>query len=559
MGYDQLEDRRVLAGIEFAPLSGVVTITGSEVHDFAFVNQLSAVEIEVRLAGFPVHQFQVSQVNEIYFHGLDGDDYFINNTAIPSWAWGGNGNDMLIGGSGNDTLYGDDGDDRLDGRDGDDVLFGGSGNDTLRGGNGDDSIFGDDGDDRILGGEGNDTLYGQAGNDTVLGGPGNDTISGGGGDDILHGGTGNDRIVGGGGDDLIFGGLGDDELIGNDGNDTIYGGPGNDLIRGGEGDDLLYGDAGDDIIYGMEGNDFIDGGVGDDILYGGAGDDLIYGRDGNDRLYGGPGGDKLYGGAGNDGLFGGIDNQNELYGGPGNDRFLVVGNQAVAGIQVRNDAVIQFRHRTSNWTNLEIQVVDEALHLMHARTGSTRVLKGTVTSEPLIFIKDATMLADRRFASALVTRTESKLNLVTGQVETKEFVEHQVTMSEWNETDSVDNLDVVAEVVREVGYNWASDEWMRSVSIKLAGIYPQFANLSNWTNTLPDLNVITNYYQSTDNQWWYVRTASMTENYARKNPQADFTSAFKFYFDSRVTDAQRMQYQEKMELFDEFFAKLALL
>jgi Ca2+-binding RTX toxin-like protein len=94
----------------------------------------------------------------IVFHGGNGNDTFVNNTALASAAFGEAGNDCLFGGSGHDYLYGGDGGD---------YLFGGAGNDYLYGDAGTDFLFGQDGDDTLDGGDDlcADYLNGGAGRD----------------------------------------------------------------------------------------------------------------------------------------------------------------------------------------------------------------------------------------------------------------------------------------------------------------------------------------------------------------------------------------------------------
>jgi Ca2+-binding RTX toxin-like protein len=94
---------------------------------------------------------------------------------------------------------------------------------------------------------------GLAGNDNIFiganidipaalnGGPGNDHLSGGAGDDILHGGGGNDILEGAGGNDILTGDASDDRLIGGMGLDMLIGGAGNDRLLGGADDDILIG------------------------------------------------------------------------------------------------------------------------------------------------------------------------------------------------------------------------------------------------------------------------------------------------------------------------------
>ncbi len=158
--------------------------------------------------------FPSALVQLICFEGHAGNDSFVNQTAKPSEAYGGAGNDNFQGGSATDRL------------------FGGSGNDQLHGGAGNDVILGD---------SGADFLWGDAGEDFIVGGDGNDT---------LRGGTGNDHLIGRNGNDTLWGENGNDTLEGNDGNDTLVGGDGRDLLIGGTGRDLLEGGNDDDLLVG---------------------------------------------------------------------------------------------------------------------------------------------------------------------------------------------------------------------------------------------------------------------------------------------------------------------
>lgn len=87
-----------------------------------------------------------------------GDDTLAVESALPT---------VASGGPGDDTLGGFDAADRLAGGAGDDVLIGAGGADSLRGGPGDDSLFGDDGGDALDGGRGADTADAGAGPDFV--------------------------------------------------------------------------------------------------------------------------------------------------------------------------------------------------------------------------------------------------------------------------------------------------------------------------------------------------------------------------------------------------------
>jgi len=85
--------------------------------------------------------FEAAEVRAVEFRGGPGNDLFLNSTAIPSFAAGDEGNDVLIGGSHADVLYDDAGNDWLMGHGGDDSLSGGGGFDTLLGGSGSDWLI----------------------------------------------------------------------------------------------------------------------------------------------------------------------------------------------------------------------------------------------------------------------------------------------------------------------------------------------------------------------------------------------------------------------------------
>ena len=100
------------------------------------------------------YSFKLTDVAVIAFTGNDGDDLFMNFTALRSKASGGAGDDLLMGGSAKDTFSGGIGDDVLLGGAGDDLLMGGGDNDLIMGQEGADVVQGGDGDDDLWGGTG---------------------------------------------------------------------------------------------------------------------------------------------------------------------------------------------------------------------------------------------------------------------------------------------------------------------------------------------------------------------------------------------------------------------
>jgi Ca2+-binding RTX toxin-like protein len=337
----------------------------------------------------------------------DDDDDVLHGQAGKDILAGGGGQDVLHGGIGDDTLKGGADNDELHGNDASDSLRGGDGNDTLYGGSEEDTLYGGDGDDFLAGHDGNDEIHGDSGSDQIEGNDGDDDLNGGSGPDNIQGGSGHDKINGNGGGDEIRGGSGADEISGGDGEDDIQGGDGNDVITGDAGDDDLYGNGGHDEIDGGTGRDEIHGGDGTDALSGGDQNDVIYGDAhgdtlrgdaGDDSLYGGSGWDTLYGDSGNDllsgmddddGLFGG-NGEDTLKGGSGDDRFLTQDDDTVVDYDKHTDADIQFEDQNGdttrldsnrvdwdagNWTEADIELIDQALAVLHHTVGNTTLLK----------------------------------------------------------------------------------------------------------------------------------------------------------------------------------------
>jgi Ca2+-binding RTX toxin-like protein len=388
---ESLEPRQLFA---ITLIGTELRVTGSNLNDSVSISygprgtgQVVASRTEFSLEGQTTESqaFALSSVASVRVALGDGDNLFLNQTSLPSEAFGGLGMDVFTGGSGNDELYGGGGNDQLKGMGGNDRLDGSTGNNFLEGGDGNDVLLGGIGNDNIMGDAGNDTIYGRAGNDTLQGGDGldkiwgdagNDRLLGGNDNDSLNGGVGNDIIEGQLGDDVMFGGAGIDKLVGDVGNDTLYGeadgdllygGVGNDKVYGGDGADKIYGNSGDDQLRGDAGIDTIEGGTGADSIYGGDDNDLLYGNaqsstaatpDGNntmrggngadqifssaghDLLYGEAGNDRIQAGAGNDRIWGGLDNDvinsgdgnDEAYGDSGNDEVEGgLGNDRVEG------------------------------------------------------------------------------------------------------------------------------------------------------------------------------------------------------------------------------------
>lgn len=88
----------------------------------------------------PEEPSELPLIDEIFYLGGSDVDHFDNQTDIPSYANGKDGDDVLLGGSSVDHLVGGDGDDELRGREGNDELEATYGNNELYGGDDDDYL-----------------------------------------------------------------------------------------------------------------------------------------------------------------------------------------------------------------------------------------------------------------------------------------------------------------------------------------------------------------------------------------------------------------------------------
>ena len=92
--FEKLEPRNLLAGISFDAASGTVFVEGSPSVDAVHITTESTDQIRVRHGG-QIEVFESEQVNEIQFRGKGGNDWFRNDTDVPSRAYGQGGDDIL--------------------------------------------------------------------------------------------------------------------------------------------------------------------------------------------------------------------------------------------------------------------------------------------------------------------------------------------------------------------------------------------------------------------------------------------------------------------------------
>ena len=359
-----------------------------------------------------------------------------------------------------------------------------------------------------------------------------------------------------------------------------------DLLVGDDGDDMLYGDGQADEIYGNNGNDTAFGGAENDTIYGGFGIGFAAGRQlalissmatvTTTSCTATPVTTSCLGAAettistaklaqtsfaaviGNDGLFGGTETNDILWGEEGKDRLLYFVGDALPDVS-SEDARLEFRNLSSNWTNREVEVIDQGLALLHQRTGNTRLLQGTLTSEPVVFNKKLTLPISnppamvRVGTNELVTLTEQVFNPVTQQVETVTRMERQLSFAEWNENDASMNARYTAEVPREMAHTWATSEAITAVLPNQGSYWSSFLLFSGWTQTRPaDIQF---YDVSLDSEWFFRKDALFVEEFSKTNPAEDFASVWKLYFDPAGA-AERSRLVTKISKLDSLFSML---
>lgn len=465
--------------------------------------------------------FGISGTNTL--HGGDGNDVL----------FGGTGTDELNGNAGNDNLRGDSGNDTINGGDGEDYAHGQGGNDIINGDADDDILLGGDGTDTLTGGSGADLILGEDDNDTVNGGDGEDRLYGGAGDDTLNGDADADRIVGSDGNDILNGGAGDDSISGNQDDDTVNAGTGADLVLGGPGADRLNGDDGADRIFGESGADYITGGNGDDRLDGG---------DDNDRIYGEADIDRIWGRDGNDGLFGGIGSGDTIIGNAGSDRFMIWDGDIMSD-RGTDEAQLEFVNETADWTEAEIQIVDEGLHQLMEAAETSLIIRDSLDEDPVPYSKWASL-----GGAAGINSLTTYWSFSNG-VETYTY-DREIQFAEFDENDLWESYQATMTAIHEVGHSWDSVAEIENVLAGEGHIWTDFMAVSQWTDVDPGSS---SFSVSNDGQWWYDSSSEFAYNYGRTNPYEDWATIFEAKFDPYFASEQE-RLADKLFYFDQLMA-----
>ena len=360
----------------------------------------------------------------------------------------------------------------------------------------------------------------------------------------------------------LAGDVGNDLLVGGDGENVIFGGDDDDRIFGGVDNERLFGQGGNDVIFANTGDDVVNGGEGDDELHGGLGNDRLIGLAGADQLFGELGDDALFGGDGDDSLIGGVGGTDTLAGNSGSDFFVFNSDSSTLDFNGNNgDVEVEFINGSSNWTNREIEVLSDGLFRLQQITGNAQVLRSPILTDPLVFLKNATIAPQpggRLATNQVVDGTSLVPNAETGLIEPIEFTRRTITFAEWDETDAEANLVRLDEVPREVAFMWAAAEPIAALVPSQAGFYDRFLRLSGWTQDRPD-NI--EFFEVTpDGSNFYLRSAPFAEDAGTLSPEEDFATLWKLFVQQEfaVTDevVDNGSLIPKLETVDQFFTLL---
>ncbi|MEZ6095752.1 MAG: calcium-binding protein [Pirellulaceae bacterium] len=372
------------------------------------------------------------------------------------------------------------------------------------------------------------------------------------GNDRLLGDSGQDEIHGGEGIDIIQAGIGNDTVYGDEGDDSIYLGEGDDYAEAGDGNDFLIGDAGNDDVYLGAGDDYALGGDGDDYIRGEAGEDIIFGGNDNDRLVGGDAYDRLYGQNGRDGLIGGPGFGDLLVGGANDDRFLSFDNDIIQDMQFA-DARLRFRNKTSAWTTGEMEVLDVGFAKMHFLVRNTRLLKDSLSDDPIIVEKVATLPFANESENKIRSYFRQEWDAINEQWITVEAFERTFQFAEWFEGDATANQLRERRVYHEISHNWNSQEEIAANVPSAQYLWNEFKLKSRWTDENPNDPV--RYHVSYDNQWFYIIITDFARDFAKTNPYEDWATIWEVAFDDTL-QSQRRDQLEKISVVDRLISAI---
>lgn len=277
-----------------------------------------------------------------------------------------------------------------------------------------------------------------------------------------------------------------------------------ELIIGTDNDDQITGDDKANVILGGRGNDKILGLGGNDRLVGGRGHDVLLGGDGDDELWGGGGYDALFGGKGIDKLSG--------YG--GDDRFLWQPGDILEDA-TSADATIRFVPGDREWTEYEIEKIDEGLARLNQR--SAKLLKTRYGQDVRLFRYNQ---GEGGCANAQACNRRSGNDTREGRIDVFNRAFTYTFVYSPGET-----------IVHEFGHHWEEHEDLRSTFESLSGwLHNPTGNPNADPHDQPDADPTVDYEVSRDGLWWFDKTARFAEEYGKTNPAEDITTCWRLFF-----------------------------
>ena len=153
----------------------------------------------------------------------------------------------------------------------------------------------------------------------------------------------------------------------------------------------------------------------------------------------------------------------DRFGNEGKDRSLFFGDDNLVDRETE-DARLEFRNGGDAWTNREIEVIDNGLFLLTERTQNTRLLKGTQTTEPLVFVKEFTIASAERVGNNELVQVDTQVfDPVLDRFVTQSTFVRTLSFGDWDETNQDINDFITAEVPREIAYTWSGPDAVSNV------------------------------------------------------------------------------------------------
>ncbi|MEC9094551.1 MAG: hypothetical protein VX438_17715, partial [Planctomycetota bacterium] len=264
-------------------------------------------------------------------------------------------------------------------------------------------------------------------------------------------------------------------------------------------------------------------------LYGDAGPDVIRGESGNDSMYGGSGLDKIWGGSGLDGMFGGIDNvRDRIYGQTDEDRYLFRENDFLGDRYPNNEAIVHFEDKDDQWTDIEVEAVDQTLRMFHFRLQNTDLIRDTISDEPIVFVKAKYLSGGDEGRNDLIVNRERYYSNKTLRWEERVSYERKIVMADWDETDDALNESRISLTTNLMAKNWDSITELTNADEESNQRWENFLSSSDWTDQYP--SDPGSYQLSQDGLWWYGTGSSFAKPGGSLNPSEDWSTVWDYYF-----------------------------